>query len=184
MSPSRSSRSRSAPPLLVRFLLLLPLSLALVIVTAVESSANVWYEAWFSPAGEYPPTALLQCGFPRQENRHLPDCLITEPMGLYLHAPQMEGELTAIVFRMGSDQGEIVFQVPSDDSTIPFDDEDCALLRTWTHEEDGEVFTPFFVVIETTTHPEGELSGRLKVLADRPTLEQSWGEIKSLYVGP
>jgi hypothetical protein len=102
-------------------------------------------------------------------------------MSLHFDEPELEGELTAIVFRLGDEHGETIFRVPADVQTIPFDQEDCDLLLTWSN-EDSFVFTPFFVVIETTAHPEGELGARLHVIAEQPTLERGWGEVKSLYV--
>lgn len=174
------------PPLLARWKPLIGVLACVAIVPfqAAEVRANTWYEARLMPLPEGQATsdgAALTCNFPRDPvNNHLPGCSTEEPMRLDLHFPDMEGELIAIVFRFDGYDGAEFARVASEDETIPFGTEECSVLSD-RELVDDEMRTPLFIVVETSAHPLGAVGGPLVVVEEQPTIEWSWGRIKSTF---
>lgn len=147
------------------------------------ATADVWYSAELSPIGEDVPhwvNGLFSGSFIVEGN---PPCSTDSDMHVSVTHQTLEGALTAVVLRLEDQHGEVVLRMPAGDSWLSFGPEQCELLTAWSDPNpwDEPATTPLYVVLETSTHPDGALGGRLGAALLMPTLTTSWGEIKRQY---
>jgi hypothetical protein len=98
------------------------------------------------------------------------------------YTDDLECELVRVQFeKRVDDQIRWSFHVPPDTEMMEFPIVYCRDLEL--DPEYVETLTPVWVVLETTCHPEGEISGQIWVDIGIPIETVSWGQIKSRFEG-
>ncbi len=145
-----------------------------------------YYAEGFSGEALDPPTSSEAIGtlagsFGLDSDLRRLACTSEAPFEFWISLESLEGEVTAYVFYLETQDGpELARLAPDALPQFSVDVSFCDVLSSYdVGVEAGE--SGIFFVAETDRYPDGEVGARLKLDYSQPTLDLSWGVIKKTY---